>query len=101
MIEFTQVYLRPKKILMGSSLAFNLKEGPVRCAKVCDKSWVILIYLGRFVYISQQDGEDYAHQITTGTRGFTDLLNTFLLQFAYLVHIQINLSILFTFKNMN
>ena len=37
-----QVYIRPKKILMGSSLAFNLKEGHVRCAKVCDKSWVIL-----------------------------------------------------------
>ena len=37
-----QVYIRPKQILMGSSLAFNLKEGPVRCAKVCDKSWVIL-----------------------------------------------------------
>ena len=37
-----QVYIRPKKILLGSSLAFNLKEGPVRCAKVCNKSWVIL-----------------------------------------------------------
>ena len=37
-----QVYIRPKKISMSSSLAFNLKEGPVRCAKVCDKSWVIL-----------------------------------------------------------
>ena len=22
--------------------AFTLKEGPVRCAKVCNKSWVIL-----------------------------------------------------------
>ena len=30
-----------KKIL-GSSLTFTLKEGPVRCAKVCNKSWVIL-----------------------------------------------------------
>ena len=30
---------------MGSSLAFSLKEDPVRCAKVCDKSWVILIHL--------------------------------------------------------
>ena len=39
---FTQVYTRPKKILLGSSLAFTLKEGPVRCAKVCNKSWVIL-----------------------------------------------------------
>ena len=38
-----QVYIRPKKILLGSSLTFNLKEGPVRCAKVCDKSWVILL----------------------------------------------------------
>ena len=32
---------------MGSSLAFSLKEEPVRCAKVCDKSWVILKYIGR------------------------------------------------------
>ena len=40
-----QVYVRPKKKLLGSSLAFNLKEGPVRCAKVCDRSWVILILL--------------------------------------------------------
>ena len=39
---FTQVYTRPKKNLLGSSLAFTLKEGPVRCAKVCNKSWVIL-----------------------------------------------------------
>ena len=30
------------KKLLGSSLAFSLKEDPVRCAKVCDKSWVIL-----------------------------------------------------------
>ena len=37
-----QVYLRPKIFLLGSSLAFSLKEDPVRCAKVCDKSWVIL-----------------------------------------------------------
>ena len=33
MTEFTQVYLRPKTILLGSSLAFSLKEDPVRCAK--------------------------------------------------------------------
>ena len=31
---------------MGSSLAFSLKEDPVRCAKVCDKSWVILKDIG-------------------------------------------------------
>ena len=42
MTEFTQVYLRPKNFLLGSSLAFSLKEDPVRCAKVCDESWVIL-----------------------------------------------------------
>ena len=29
---------------MGSNLAFSLKEDPVRCAKVCDKSWVILTF---------------------------------------------------------
>ena len=28
---------------MGSSLAFSLKEDPVRCAKVCNESWVILV----------------------------------------------------------
>ena len=38
---FVQVYTRAKKELLGSSLAFTLKEGPVRCAKVCNKSWVI------------------------------------------------------------
>ena len=45
MTEFTQLYLTPKIFLMGSSLAFSLKEDPVRCAKVCDKSWVILKYV--------------------------------------------------------
>ena len=39
---FLQFYLRPKTKLLDSSLAFNLKKGPLRCAKVCDKSWVIL-----------------------------------------------------------
>ena len=38
-----QGYIRPKKIL-GSSLAFNLKKGPVICVKVCYKSWVMLTY---------------------------------------------------------
>ena len=42
---FTKVYTRPKKKLFGSSLAFTLKEGPVRCVRVCNKSWVILLYL--------------------------------------------------------
>ena len=40
-----QVYTRPKEYLFGSSLAFTLKEGPVRCAKVCNKSWVILMHI--------------------------------------------------------
>jgi hypothetical protein len=35
------VYLRPKFFLLGSSLAFSPKEDPVRCAKVCNESWVI------------------------------------------------------------
>ena len=43
--EFTQLYLTPKISLMGSSLAFSLEEDPVRCAKVCDKSWVILTWV--------------------------------------------------------
>ena len=42
MTEFTQLYLRPKTFLLGSSLAFSPKEDPVRCAKVCDESWVTL-----------------------------------------------------------
>ena len=40
---FTQVYTRPKQNLLGSSLAFTPNEGLVRCAKVHNKSWVILI----------------------------------------------------------
>ena len=40
--EFTQVYLRPKKILLGNSLAFSLKEDPVTCAKMCEEIWVML-----------------------------------------------------------
>ena len=43
MTEFTQY----KIFLMGSSLAFSLKEDPVRCAKVCGKSWVILVSVVR------------------------------------------------------
>ena len=39
---YSSVLKRPKKNLLGSSLAFSLKENPVRCAKVCDKSLVIL-----------------------------------------------------------
>ena len=50
MTEFTQLYLTPKTFLMGSSLAFSLKEDPVRCAKVCDKSWVILMDIHSAVY---------------------------------------------------
>ena len=46
-------------ILLVSSLAFNLEEGPIRCAKVCDKSWVILtqIYADEWTnfLILQQD----------------------------------------------
>ena len=38
------IFFNEKKIL-GSSLAFTLKEGPVRCVKVCNKSWVILLHL--------------------------------------------------------
>ena len=35
-------YKMQQKNLLGSSLAFDLREGPVKCAKVCGKSWVIL-----------------------------------------------------------
>ena len=44
-----QVYVKHKKSLLGSSLAFNLKEGSVRCAKVCDKSWAILTFMVKYV----------------------------------------------------
>ena len=54
MTEFTQLYLTPKIFLMGSSLAFSLKEDPVRCAKVCDKSWVTLKYLPGLVNIVKE-----------------------------------------------
>ena len=38
---------------MGSSLPFSLKEDPVRCAKVCDKSWVILMRLPVAVWVQK------------------------------------------------
>jgi hypothetical protein len=53
-----QVYTRPKNFWGGSSLAFNLKEDPVRCVKVCDKSWVILLYLS-LPYCSSERYELY------------------------------------------
>jgi hypothetical protein len=52
--EFTQLYLTPKIFLMGSSLAFSLKEDPVRCAKVCNKSWVILLL--QLFFMESRDG---------------------------------------------
>jgi hypothetical protein len=36
---------------LGSSLAFTLKEDPVRCAKVCNKSWVILTNINHFLWV--------------------------------------------------
>ena len=58
MTEFTQLYLTPKISLLGSSLAFSLKEDPVRCAKVCDKSWVIIMYIStkRSFYLESSIG---------------------------------------------
>ena len=41
--KFTQVNARPKKKLLDRLLAKHIKEGPVKCATVFDKSWVILI----------------------------------------------------------
>ena len=32
-----QVHARPKKILLDWLLALSIKEGPVKCATVCDK----------------------------------------------------------------
>ena len=45
-----------------NSLAFNLKEGPVRCAKVCDKSWVILLY-SSLIFITVSQAETTTHRI--------------------------------------
>ena len=39
---FMQVYSRPKLFLLGWLLALSIKEEPVKCAKVCEKSWVVL-----------------------------------------------------------
>ena len=45
MTEFTQVYTRPNFFLLGRLLSKSIKEGPIKCATVCDKSWVILTYV--------------------------------------------------------
>ena len=37
-----QVYARPKFFLLGWLIALSIKEEPVKRAKVCEKSWVIL-----------------------------------------------------------
>ena len=39
---FTQLNARPRIVLQGWLLALSIKEGHVKCAIVCDKSWVIL-----------------------------------------------------------
>ena len=40
------MYSTPKIIiLISSNLACSLKKDPVRCGKMCDKSWVILMYV--------------------------------------------------------
>ena len=41
LMMFTQLNARPKKFLWGWLLALNIKDGPVKCAKVCGKSVVI------------------------------------------------------------
>ena len=43
-----QVYVRPKMFLLGWFLALCIKEGPVKWAKVCNKS---LVMLGPRVFI--------------------------------------------------
>ena len=48
---FMQVYIIPRNFLLGSSLAFNLKDGPVRCATVCNKSWVILGWVQQLPFL--------------------------------------------------
>ena len=41
-MEFTQAYARTEHFLLGWLLSLSINEGPVKCAIVCDKSWVIL-----------------------------------------------------------
>ena len=50
---------------MGSSLAFSLKEDPVRCAKVCDESWVILRYCSQ--------GHEYKNTISKNIFAYSDI----------------------------
>ena len=42
MSNFTQLNARAKKVLWGWLVALSIQEEPAKCAKVCDKSWVIL-----------------------------------------------------------
>ena len=56
------MYLTPKIFLMASGLAFSLKEDPVRCAKVCDKSWVILQTV---CYVGNPESDDNCRQSLT------------------------------------
>ena len=58
MTEFTQLYLTPKIFLMGSSLAFSLKEDPVRCSKVCDKSHTNNHMYSCYFHVGVWDGPD-------------------------------------------
>ena len=59
---FMQVYVIPKNFLLGSSLTFKLKEGPVRCAKVCSKSWVILTYIAMWKEMSKNSQSLSSHR---------------------------------------
>jgi hypothetical protein len=40
-----QVYARAKHFIWGSFLALSIKDGPEKCAKVCDISCVILKFI--------------------------------------------------------
>ena len=63
---FTQLNARPKFFLQGWLLALSIKEGPIKCAVVCNKSCVILSDLNQewiwaglfeFGFCADQPGE--------------------------------------------
>ena len=54
-----QVYARPKLFFGGRLLALIIKEEPVKCVKVCNKSWVILRYISMFTGVMVEDNNIY------------------------------------------
>ena len=58
-------FTKDLKKSLGSSLAFTLKEGPVRCVKVWNKSWVILCSNYLYQYNAHLDKQRVMIKTTT------------------------------------